>query len=73
MGSKIRLTFLFLSHCTDKASFQNCLRGPFKPPPMLFMWDVSLGYEIQDVKPQIKLDQICSKYLQDLLYGRSYF
>ena len=36
IGSKIRLRFLFLSYCTDKASFQNCLWGNFKTSPILF-------------------------------------
>ena len=36
VGSKRRLTFLFLSYFTNKASFQNFLSEPFKPSSTLF-------------------------------------
>ena len=47
MGSKIRLTFLFLSYCTNKYSFQNFLWRPFKPSKNVlwcgrFIWGANL-------------------------------
>ena len=73
MGSEISLTLLFLSNWTKRASFQNCIWGRLKFHQYYLVWDVSLRDELQYVKPQVWIDQIWSKYLQDLLFGRYYF
>ena len=62
---------MFLSYCTDKASFQNCVWGPLRASTMLFGVIGFFGRKIQDVKPQVRLDQIWIKYMQGMSSGIS--
>ena len=73
VGYEIRLTF-----CSCRIS-QIRLLSSILYEVFLYLhqchlgWEVSLGEKLQDVKPQVWLDKIWSKYLQDLYYVRSSF
>ena len=71
--AEIRLKFLFLLYCKNKAYFHNCLCESFKPSQILFSVEGYFGENLQDVKLQVWLDKIWRKTLQDLFYDISSF
>ena len=68
MGAERRLTF-YSCHIEQKELLsrifsEDCLNLH----QYSLVWEVSLGDELQDVKPQVWLDQIWSESLQDLFF-----
>ena len=68
IGDGRRLISLFFSYWTKRDPFQNFLCGPPKSSPIFFGVG---GDGLQDVKPQVWLDQIWREYFQDLIFVSS--
>ena len=58
MGSERRLTFFFLSYWTKGYFSRIVYEDRLKLHQYSLVWGFSLGDEIQDVKPQVLIDQI---------------
>ena len=73
MGAERRLTLLLLPYCTDKASFQNGLWGPFKASPIFFGVG-GLSRRRNSICETTGLNLLnMEKYLQDMSSGSSSF
>ena len=73
MGSEIRLTFLVQPYHKKYIPYRIVSEDPLKIRWCSLGQEVYLGDEVQYVKPQVRLDQIWNKSLQDLSSGISSF
>ena len=72
-GIQKKTNIFILNYCTNKASFHNWLWGTFKPSLIIFGVGGFFGRKLQYLKPQVCLDQIFGKAIQDLFSGISLF
>ena len=62
-----KLKYLFLPYYTNKYSFYNFLWGPLLDIHQCSLWwGVSMVDKLQYVKPQVWIDQIWNKFLQEI-------